>query len=55
MMRNRAYYAKDAINQYPRSKKDNQRSGGHNGMRKRDYSEDNCNDPPQNWNPPMTF
>jgi len=24
-------------------------------MSERDYSEDNCSDTPQNWNPPMTF
>jgi hypothetical protein len=55
MMANRPYDAKNTVNQHPGSKEQHKRRGGHNGMGKRDYSEDNCSDTPQNWNPPMTF
>jgi hypothetical protein len=54
-MTDRANDAKNTINQDPRSKEQHKRGSSHKRMSKRDYSEDNCSDPPQNWNPPMTF
>jgi hypothetical protein len=45
-MANRAYNAKNTIDQHPCSKEQHECGGSHNRMRKRDYSEDNCSDTP---------
>jgi hypothetical protein len=54
-MPDRAYDAKNTVNQDPGAKEQHKCRGSHNRMSKRDHSEDNCSDTPQNWNPPMTF
>jgi hypothetical protein len=46
MMPNRAYDAKNTVNQHPGSKEQHKCRGSHNRMGKRDYSEDNCSDTP---------
>ncbi len=54
-MSNRADYAKYAVDQHPRSKKQHECCDSHNGMRERDNSKNNCSDTPYHWDPPMTF
>jgi len=45
-MPNRAYNAKNTVNQDPGSKEQHERRGSHNRMRECDYSEDDCSDTP---------
>jgi len=42
----RTYDAKNTVNQDPGSEEQHQCRSSHNRMRKRDYTEDNCSDPP---------
>jgi hypothetical protein len=54
-MPNRAYDAKNTVNQHPRSKEQHKCRGSHNRMSECDYSEHDCSDTPYHLNPPMTF
>ena len=45
-MPNRAYDAKNTVNQHPGSKEQHKCRGSHNRMSERDYSKDNCSDTP---------
>ena len=45
-MPERAYDAKNTVNQDPGAKEQHKCRGSHNRMSERDYSEDNCSDTP---------